>query len=359
MEIANALLIQTAFIGDVVLTTPMIACFKRFFPEAKLTVMVKPEAVPILANNPQIDSLFVLDKGGAHRGFSGMRHAMRTIRDRNYDVILSPHRSHRTSLLVAFSGAPLRIGYNEAGFSWLAYNRRLPREKSRPEIHRLLDFLREGLQLDDTAGCSTELAVTVGDEATRSARDLLRRLELRKPALIAPSSVWPTKRWTPWGFAQLCRLIVERYRRPVLLVGSKQDREIAEQVLDQLRLVRADWIGRKVFNVCGETNLPALSALMAESAFLVSNDSAPVHFGCAAGIPTLAIFGPTTPALGYAPIRENTAVAELDGLGCRPCGSHGGRSCPQGHFRCMKDLSAEAVFASLQKIVPLPGDIAD
>ncbi|MBX7057222.1 MAG: glycosyltransferase family 9 protein [Leptospirales bacterium] len=351
MNVTNALLIQTAFIGDVVLTTPMIACFKRFFPEAKLSVLVKPEAAAILRRNPHVDALLILDKAGEHRGIAGMRSAMRMIRQANFDVVLSPHRSHRTSLLVARSGAPLRVGYLEAGFSKLAYNRRLPRKQGQAEIVRLLDFLAEALEIPGARQFSTELEVHVDEAAQRGARELLRRLDLKTPALIAPSSVWETKRWTPWGFAHLIRLIVERLRKPVLLVGSKQDRAIAELCIDQLRLSHPDWIGRKVFNVCGETSLPELSALMRESAFLVSNDSAPVHFGCAARIPTLAIFGPTTPALGYAPLREHSGVVELAGLACRPCGTHGARRCPQRHFRCMKDLDAETVFTRLQAVL--------
>lgn len=351
MNVQNALLIQTAFIGDVVLTTPMIAAFKRFFPDARLTVMVKPEAAPILSENPAIDELLVFDKGGEHRGPGGMLRMLRSIRARRFDVLLSPHRSHRTALLAMRSGIPLRVGYAESGFARFAYTRRLQREKSKPEIHRLLDFLAESLEVPDARKFSPQLEVFVNDDARRAARELLKKLDVTKPMLIAPSSVWPTKRWTPWGFAGLIGLLYERYKRPILLVGSKGDREISARVLDALKLSRPDWVDRKVFDVCGATSLAALYALMEQSALLISNDSAPVHFGCAAKTPLVAIFGPTTPSLGYAPIAPRTAVAELDNLGCRPCGDHGAKRCPLDHFRCMKDLTPEMVMQRVEQVL--------
>ena len=88
---------------------------------------------------------------------------------------------------------------------------------------------------------------------------------------------------------------------------------------------------------------------MEKSLLLVSNDSAPVHFGCAARLPVTAIFGPTTPAQGYAPIAPRTAVSQHTHLGCRPCGTHGAKRCPLGHFRCMDDLSAQDVMIAVER----------
>src|SRR5437762_1304917 len=97
MEFKNALLVQTAFIGDVILTTPMIAAFKRFFPNSRLSVLVKPESAPLLSSNPAVDAVLVIDKKKQHRGIPGMLRIAREIRRAHFDVILSPHQSHRTS----------------------------------------------------------------------------------------------------------------------------------------------------------------------------------------------------------------------------------------------------------------------
>lgn len=348
----NALLIQTAFIGDVVLTTPMIAAFRKNFPDARLTVMVKPEAVSIIENNPAVDEFLVIDKKRAHRGLLGMLRMIRQIRAKKFDLLLSPHKSHRTGFLAMASGIPRRIGYSGAGWARLAYHRRLPRPVDQPEIERLLLFLEQAAPGCDISQVSRDLKIYVDDAARANARNLLAQLDAVRPILVAPSSVWPTKRWTPYGFAELIVRLIEMYHKPVLLVGSKGDSEIADEALRFLKLSHPDWAGRgKVHNICGQTSLAELYAVMEKSLLLVSNDSAPVHFGCAAGIPVVAIFGPTVPALGYAPIAPRSAVAELNDLSCRPCGTHGAKVCPLAHFRCMKDLTADHIMQVVERVM--------
>ncbi|MCB1316416.1 MAG: glycosyltransferase family 9 protein, partial [Leptospiraceae bacterium] len=228
-DLKKALLIQTAFIGDVILTTPMIAAFKHFFPDASLTVLVKPEAVALLSENPAVDEVLVIDKKRNHRGPAGMLRMAREIRSRHFDILLSPHQSHRTSLLAMFSRIPERYGYGSAGFARLAYTHRLRRNTQRIEIDRLLDFLADALRVN-TAECPRDLKIFVNDSARQEARQLLRDLDVRRPILLGPSSVWPTKRWTAWGFARLANDLIRRYRSPVLLVGAPGDREINDRV---------------------------------------------------------------------------------------------------------------------------------
>ncbi|MCB1318817.1 MAG: glycosyltransferase family 9 protein, partial [Leptospiraceae bacterium] len=255
-----------------------------------------------------------------------------------------------TSLLAMFSRIPKRYGYGSAGFARLAYTHRLRRNTQRIEIDRLLDFLADALRVN-TAECPRDLKIFVNDSARQEARQLLRDLDVRRPILLGPSSVWPTKRWTAWGFARLANDLIRRYRSPVLLVGAPGDREINDRVQRWVRLLYPPYIQERVFNVAGRTSLPGLYALMEQSLLLVSNDSAPVHFGCAAGLPLVSIFGPTAPSLGYAPVAPRTAVAELSDLHCRPCSTHGGRDCPQQHFRCMRDLEPEMILRHLERLV--------
>lgn len=349
MAFQNALLIQTAFIGDVVLTTPMIAAFKRFFPESRLTLLVKPEAVSILEGNPHVDEILVIDKKKKHRGFRGMIAMRSTIRERKFDLLLSPHQSHRTSLLSMFSGIPVRVGYLGAGFAKFAYNKRLKRMDSEPEIRRLIQFFFEAVSLPPSP-VSEIPEVFENDSSRLEARNLFEELRVKNPVLVAPSSVWPTKRWTPWGFAELIVQLVEKYHSPVLLIGGPDDARVASDVENFIKETKPDWISDRVFNICGKTSLKGLYSIMVKSRFLVSNDSAPIHFACAAKIPVVAIFGPTTPALGYAPIAPRTTVAEID-LPCRPCGTHGGNVCPLTHFDCMKKLTPAEVLKAVQKVV--------
>ena len=321
----------------------MIAAFKQFFPDARLSVLVKPEAVSLLRHNPHVAEVLVIDKAGVHRGPAGMLRMAREIRSRKFDVLLGPHQSHRSSILAMLSGIERRVGYRGAALARFAYQDLLERDLDRPEIERLLQFL-DGAFSIDTGRCSRDLEIYIEDENRTTARHLLRDLNAPRPVLVAPSSVWPTKRWTAWGFARLCLLLSRRYQTRVLLVGSKADKTVNQEVLTNLSMMVGPESRDRVIDIAGQTSLPVLYAIMEQSRLLVSNDSAPVHLGCAARIPVVAIFGPTVPALGYAPIAPGTTVAELPDLVCRPCGTHGAKRCPLEHFRCMKDLTPEMVM---------------
>jgi heptosyltransferase-2 len=349
------LVIQTAFIGDVVLTTPMLRALRSCHPDAEITVLVKPEAAPFLTGHPDIDRVLIFDKGREHR-YTGMLRMIQTIRSMKFHVLLSPHQSHRTGLLAMFSGIPVRYGYQSAGFARFAYNRRLKRNLNEHEIYRLLLFLKEGFcpELPPVHEIDSSLILAESAAGALKAVQLLDSLSIgrrsARPVLLAVSSIWPTKRWTPYGFAELAGRLFAAYGQEILLIGSKDDAVIAEQVLAFARQMLPASTLPHIHNICGMTDLPTLFSLMKRSMLVVSNDSAPVHFGCAARVPVVAIFGATTPSLGYAPIAPRTAVAEID-LPCRPCGTHGGKKCPLKHFRCMKDLTADHVFARVRSVL--------
>lgn len=326
----------------------MIRALRRCKPGAHIAVMVKPEAREFLESLQEIDEVIVIDKKKAHRG-TGMLRLISEIRKRRFRILLSPHQSHRTSLIAWLSGIPTRFGYRSAGFS-LAYHHRLKRPMELPEIHRLLRFLKDSIcpevDLEDDVPHLEET-----EKGRQQAQELMADLNLRKPILLGCSSVWATKRWTAHGFAELARDLIKKYRTDVLLIGSPADAEVAEQIIRIAReFLGTDGI-RRLHNVCGRTSLSGLFSLMKRSHFLVSNDSAPVHFGCAAAIPVVAIFGPTVPSLGYAPIAPRTAVAQREDLYCRPCGTHGSHKCPEGHFRCMRELTPAMVEDRILEVV--------
>ncbi|TLN23343.1 glycosyltransferase family 9 protein [bacterium] len=158
--------------------------------------------------------------------------------------------------------------------------------------------------------------------------------EGEKLAGIAPGSVWATKRWTPEGFAEVGEKLSKSGFR-VLLVGGPEDRALCEEI--------ASKIGGNSLSIAGKSSLKALSALMERLSLFIVNDSAPLHVAMAKKVPTVAIFGATVRELGFYPLNENSRVVEV-GLDCRPCGLHGGNSCPRGHFRCMKDITPRMVL---------------
>ena len=350
------LLIQTAFIGDVILSTPMIAAIKEFHPASTLTVVVKPEARALLEANPAVDEVMVLDKRGAHRGLGGLFAFIREIKNRQFDILLSPHRSHRTGMMAALSRIPDRYGFQKAGFSFKAYNHRLRSYPEVPEIHRMLQFLAQSIA-PGAEGFAPWLKLYETEKGKKEQKDLFKSLELTdKPILLAASSVWATKRWTPEGFADLTSRLLDLYDNPIAFIGSKADLDVTNRVMDLLNKRLSEEEKTRIHNLCGATGLEGLFSIMKKSACVISNDSAPVHFAAAARLPVVAIFGPTVPSFGYAPLTPESRIAEVRGLDCRPCGSHGGNRCPEDHFQCMRLLSPSDILKKLDEVFPVGTD---
>jgi len=331
------LVVQTAFLGDVVLTTPLFRALRRLYPEGGLAALVTPQAAPLVEEDPHLDEILTYDKKGGESWAS----AVRKIRAGRYDTVIAPHRSHRTSLLALAAGARQRIGFRDAGFSW-AYTRRVPRPLGRHEVDRNLELLR-GLggtpRPEDRV-----LHVGYTERETREVAAVLESAGIvatERLAGLSPGSVWATKRWHAEGFAAVGRALQGRGWRIVLL-GGPDDREVAGKV--------AETIGSGVVNAAGRTSLKALAAWMDRLGVLVTNDSSPLHVAAARGTPVVAVFGATTRDLGFAPFHERSRVVEMD-LACRPCGLHGGDRCPEGHFRCMGEISPETVLAACDDLL--------
>ncbi|MDW7711243.1 MAG: glycosyltransferase family 9 protein [Deferrisomatales bacterium] len=341
------LVVQTAFLGDVVLTTPLFRALRRIYPGARLEALVTPEAAPLLEEDPYLDEVLPYAKKSGEGFVAGLQ----KIKARHFDLLLAPHRSHRTALLSLLSRVPLRVGFADAGFA-RCYHRRVPRPLKLHEVDRNLELLRgvgAGPVAEDRVlhvGYTPAEAARVDAVLSGAGVGPCERL-----AGLCPGSVWATKRWTPEGFAAVGRGLRERGYRVVIL-GGPGDREAAEAV--------CAGIGPGAVQAVGTTPLKALAAWMDRLELLVTNDSSPVHVAAARGTPTVAVFGPTTRALGFTPFHTASRVVEVD-LECRPCGLHGGKACPRGHFRCMGDVAPEALLKACDELaeeVALTGGLA-
>ncbi|MHB8764274.1 MAG: glycosyltransferase family 9 protein [Deferrisomatales bacterium] len=334
---ARILVVQTAFLGDVVLTTPLFRGLRRVFPRAFLSALVTPQAAPLVAEDPHLDSLLTYDK----KGGEGFGAALAKVRAGRYELLVATHRSHRSALLALLSGVPRRVGFADAALPF-AYHRLVARPLACHEVDRNLALLR-GVGAEPEVGDRVLHVGYTQAEADRVSAvlgaagvDPNERL-----AGLAPGSVWATKRWLPEGFAAVARGFRDRGLRPVLL-GGPDDREAAARV--------EALAGDGVVNAAGATPLKALAAWMDRLSVLVSNDSSPVHVAAARGTPTVAVFGATTRTLGFAPFHEASRVVEAE-LQCRPCGLHGGDRCPQGHFHCMGEIPPDRVLAAAEELL--------
>jgi heptosyltransferase-2 len=327
--------VQTAFLGDVVLATPLLQALRLKYPPAHLALLTTPMGAEILAGLPALDEIISFDKRKQDRGARATLALGKKLREARFDLALCPHRSARTAILAGLARIPRRIGFADSAWPWL-YQTTVVRDLSRHEVWR-------NLQLLDPLGGTTpgfQPALGLGSAPSLD----LERLGLSGNGLkvgLCPGSVWPTKRWTAQGYAGLADLLQQQFHAQVFLLGAPEDAAVAAEVEALCR--------QPVRNLAGRTTLPELVSVIDRMNLLVTNDSAPVHIASARRVPVVAIFGPTVPAQGFAPFQERAAVVELP-LHCRPCGAHGPRTCPLGHFRCMNDLRPDQV---LSELIPL------
>lgn len=335
------LVFQTAFIGDVLLALPLLQVLKRQRPDARVTMVAIPSTAPLLANHPAVDEWLVYDKRGKHSGLGGILTMARTLRDRQCDVALIPHRSLRSSLVCRLAGIPRRIGFSTSSGK-VFFTDVVKYEKTEHEITRNLSLLSP-LNIDAR---KRELPNLYPDAADRQVVDAVLGKDTKQGhyrIAVAPGSIWNTKRWPKERFVELTKLLAGE-GHGVVLVGGKQDTGLCEEI-------RSEAGDENVLNTAGKLSLLQSADAIRRCRAAVSNDSAPMHMAVAVRTPVVAIFGATVPEFGFAPLGERDVVVQTMALPCRPCSIHGGNHCPIRTFVCMKDITAQRVFGEVKKLL--------
>ena len=337
-EPSNVLVVQTAFLGDLILTLPLAQALRKTFPLAQIDFLVVPKTASVLANHPAIDDVLIFDKRGGDAGIRGFLRQVRTIRKRNYDTAILPHRSIRSAALVRMAQIPRRIGFNTSA-GRILFTDVVKYESLVHEVDRNLNLLNAFKVFYERP----RIPELFPSDADREAVDSLLQAGHHEPgeALIgiAPGTVWNTKRWIPERYADLVGRLISRGFWVVILGGG-----------DDRRLLPLGESPR-VLNATGRLTILQSAELIRRCRVLVCNDSAPMHLAVAVRTPVVAIFGATIPEFGFAPIGKNDVVLETKGLACRPCTSHGGDVCPVKTFDCMMRISAPQVLEAVNKIL--------
>ena len=338
---SRSLVIQTSFLGDVILTTPLI---RELAKRGPVDVLVTPQGAAVLANNPDIRTVIRYDKRGTYGSALNLWQTIRELRSRRpYDAAYLAQGSFRSGLIAVMTGAKQRIGFVSSTGRAL-YTTQLPYRPDRHHVERLWS-----LSMSECADPPTSDQIRPrlypSDEERLTVDRMLRRAgSLDEPFVaLAPGSAWGTKRW-PY-YVELARRASEYAR--IAIIGAKSDAPIAAEITAALP-------DGSVINAVGELSLLGSAELIGRAQAIVTNDSAPQHLASAMGTPTLTIYGPTVPEFGFGPLAERHAVAGLDGLSCRPCHRHGPQRCPLGHWRCMRDLSPEFISSLLGEVLNPP-----
>ena len=321
-----ALVIQTAFLGDVVLSTPLLSALAE--RHGAVDVVTTPLAAPLLETHPAVRQVFPYDKRGADRGWGGLRSLARRLREQAYAQAYLPHRSLRSAALAMLARIPARIGF-AGGWSFL-YTEARPKPRTGHETDRLLALANgaPGLYRPHLRPTSEDQQVADG-------------LISGDFVALAPGSIWGSKRW-PY-YAELA----SKLAAAVVVVGGPDDAALGNEIV---RAVEGGQGRSRAVNACGRLTLRQSAALIGRARLLVTNDSAPLHLATAMGTPVVAVFGPTVTEFGFGPLRSGDVALGVEGLECRPCSPHGPPACPLGHHRCMRELTVSAVLAAIEEL---------
>ena len=334
MEYKKILLIQTAFIGDVILITPLIRAIKELYPDSLLDVMVIPQTAGILGNNHNINELVIFDK--RKNKFISFVNTLKQIKKKKYDIAFSPHSSMTTALLMYLAKIPTRVGFDR----WQAKNlltQKAPhpegKHKTEKNLHLLSLFSNKNFSIQTELFPSEKISEKVSVLLT----DLKR--STRKLIAVAPGSVWYTKKWPQENYKNLVKQLSES-GYGIVFIGSSEERIICEEIKPEINSI----------NLAGDLSLLESAAVIAKCDLMICNDSGALHLANAVQTDVIAFFGPTVKSIGYYPFRDNDYVFEID-IDCRPCSSHGGNKCPLEHFDCMRLIKPDSVFLKVKELL--------
>jgi len=315
----KVLIIQTAFLGDVILATPLIENIHEHFPNAQIDFLLKKGNEALLKEHPILRKTYVFDKS---RKRKSMMELIRSIRKEQYDLVINLHRFASSGLITTLSGAKETRGFTKNPFSFL-YSKRVPHElgKGQHEVDRNLSLISDLVEVPQRR---PQLYPSQAD------LDFVSQWKNEAYFCLAPASVWFTKQAPPavWQY------VMEKFDEDGVqfyLLGGPADYELCEGI----KLVSQR---NNVHNLAGKLSLMQSAALMKDAKRNFVNDSGPLHIASAGNAPVSAFFCSTTPEFGFGPLSDDSNVIAVKNLDCKPCGLHGHKACPKGHFQCGNGL---------------------
>lgn len=314
------LIIQTAFLGDVILTTPVVEELKRLYPDCLVDVLVKKGNESLLKNHPLIRKVFVFDKSEGK--YKNMWRLIQEFRKEKYDRIINLHRFASSGIISVFSKGKEVVGFDKNPLSFLYTKKQKHELDGRHEVARNLSLI---------ADLGAKELIRPKLYPSPSDYEKVSIYQNQNYYCLAPASVWFTKQLPKEKWIELIQLLPIDSK--IYLVGGPGDIALCEEIKSQAAK-------QNVEVLAGTLNLLQSAALFERSIRTYVNDSGPLHLCSSVNAPVTAFFCSTVPKFGFGPLSSDFQIKEItQELACRPCGIHGYKSCPKGHFKCGFDIN--------------------
>ncbi|MFP5491915.1 MAG: glycosyltransferase family 9 protein [Bacteriovoracia bacterium] len=334
------LIIQTAFIGDTILASSFARSVKELYPDNELHFFLRKGNEAVIQGLPFIQKVWVWDKGEGK--VSSLLKLIGEMRKYQYEAVFNLHRHFNSGFITARMKAQRKIGFKENPLSIFYTDKvthRIPHMENQVAWHetqrnlQLLKALNPTFQISqDKAKLRPVLPIQIKH------REKVQNYKQKPFVVVAPASVWFTKQWEEASYTQLVQELSPKLQ--VLLIGGPGDKELCDRVKGQTQAI----------NLCGQLNLLESAALMEGAERVFVNDSGPLHLASSVNAKTTTMFCATIPEFGYGPLADQAIVLESpEKLNCRPCGLHGHKVCPEGHFKCAKSITVENVIRTISQ----------
>lgn len=329
-------IIQTAFIGDVVLSTALIESLHAKYPLAQIDIIVRKGNEALFSEHPFIHEVIVWDKQKAK--YANWLKVLQQLRAQQYDALINVQRYAATGLWTALSKAKIKIGFDKNPFSFL-FTHKVKHEAMQLGLHEIQKNHALLQVLDtDIILCKPKLHPALSDF------EKVKSLQSQPYICIAPASVWYTKQFPVEQWARFLNTL--NFDGIIYIIGGPGDRKIGEQIINETAANAK--VKNRLMNLAGQFHFLSSAALQKGAVLNYVNDSAPMHFASAVNAPVVAIYCSTIPDFGYGPLSDKSFIVQTSKvLSCKPCGMHGKRVCPLGHFNCALSIQMEQLYTPL------------
>jgi heptosyltransferase-2 len=328
------LVIQTAFIGDVVLATAMLESLHQANTDARISILVRKGNEALFKGHPYLDQVMVWDK--QQNKYGHWLQLLMAIRKNKFDAVINVQRYAATGLWTALSGAKKKIGFDKNPISFL-FSDQIKHQSVGNGLHEIERNHALLAPLGVLPNAKPVLYPSAEDEKA------VESYQSQHYLCMAPASVWFTKQFPMHQWIKLLNAIP--FDGPIYLLGGPGDKSLNDQIIQSVQRPN-------LVNMAGRLSFLASAALQKKAILNYVNDSAPMHFASSVNAPVAAIYCSTVPDFGYGPLSTKSFIIETKQvLSCRPCGLHGKKQCPLKHFNCAETITLEQIYQPLQQVL--------